>query len=163
MAYTTVPTFTDTTATAANFNAYIRDNQLALKDPPSQNYESNEGSNYSTSSTTYSNVDLSDFTLSITTTGGDVMISGVFTTSGRGYIDVSVDGTRIANDTNGGLVQTNGVDVGNFTRVITGLSAGSHTFILMFKSFSGAAYTIYAGAATASYDVHPQFWVRELT
>lgn len=168
MAYIAPPTYSDTTATAANANTYIRDNQLALKDPPSTNYEANESADYSTTSTTYGNVDPigTDFTLSITTTGGDVMIAAILPTNGNsGLFDVSVDGTRIANNTLGGLcrVGPNQLSLGSFTRIITGLSAGSHTFILQWKSLAGASVVLYAGAATANRDLHPQFWVRELS
>jgi hypothetical protein len=168
MAYTTIPAFTDIPATAANLNTYIRDNQRAIKDPPSANYEANEGADYSTTSTTYANVDPigTDFTLQITTTGGDVVIGAILPTNGnRGFFDVSVDGTRIANNTAGGLclVGPNSLSLGAFTRIITGLSAASHTFILQWKSESGANVILYAGAATANRDMHPQFWVRELS
>jgi hypothetical protein len=173
MAYTTVPTFTDTSATAANGNTYIRDNQRALKDPPSQNYESNEGANYTrTGSAAFANVD-ADFNFSITTTGGDVIVSFVgvaFATSGGGipligYFDVSVDGTRIINNANGGLaVFTGAKTLVQFTRLVTGLAAGVHTFNLQWAVEDAVnTITLYAGAGTASYDLHPQFWVRELT
>lgn len=171
MAYTTVPTFTDTSATAANGNTYIRDNQRALKDPPSQNYESNEGTDYSKTLVAWVNVD-TDFNFSITTTGGDVLLgfTGVAIVSGggldkRGYFDVSVDGTRIINQTHGGLATiVNTRALVQFTRLVTGLSAGAHTFNLQWALEDGAnTITLYAGAGTASYDIHPQFWVRELT
>jgi hypothetical protein len=169
MAYTTIPTFTDVPATAANLNTYSRDNQRAIKDPPSANYEANEGADYSTSSTTYGNVDPigTDFTLQITTTGGDVVISAILHCNGNaGYFDVSVDGTRIANNNSGGLcrILPNAGNLGMFTRIITGLSAASHTFILMWRADSaGSPVILYAGAGTANRDVHPQFWVRELS
>jgi hypothetical protein len=142
MAYTTVPTFTDTSATAANGNTYIRDNQRALKDPPSQNYESNEGANYTrTGSAAFANVD-ADFNFSITTTGGDVIVSFV----------------GVAFATSGGGIPL------QFTRLVTGLAAGVHTFNLQWAVEDAVnTITLYAGAGTASYDLHPQFWVRELT
>lgn len=169
MAFTTVPTITDIVATANFGNTYIRDNQLALKDPPSANYEANEAADYSTSSTTYGNVDTvgagTDFTLTITTTGGDVMVGAVLTTNGtRGWFDVSIDGTRIANNTLGGLVQiATGQRQASFNRIITGLAAGSHTFILQWKISTVGTLTLYAGAATANFDNHPQFFVREIS
>lgn len=167
MAYTTVPTFTDATATAANGNAYIRDNQKALKDPPSANYEPNEGSNYTISTSTYADVDTADLTLSITTTGGDVIVGFAGTISGNGTVllDVAVNGTRIANNTSAGILSLQHGAITpavSFIRLVQGLSAGTHTFALMWKAVSGA-HTMYAGAGTASYDVHPQFWARELT
>lgn len=168
MAYTTVPSFTDTTATATNLNTYIRDNQRALKDPPSLNYESNEGSDYTNSTTTFADVD-SDFNLTIVTTGGDVIcgftLSGISATS-YGVIDIEVDGTRIINTADKGLAivtLTNRSTVSTM-RLITGLAAGSHTFKLQFaRRTGGGTATLYAGAGTANYDVHGQFWAREVS
>lgn len=169
MAYTAIPEITDTTATAANLNAYIRDNQRAIKAPPSAHYEPNEGADYSTSSTSFVNVDTvgagTDFTLSITTTGGAVMIGAVLPTNGaRGWFDVSVDGTRIANNTNGGLCQiVTGAPLGVFNRIVTGLSAGLHTFILQWRVSTVGPIVLYAGAGTANFDMHCQFFVREIS
>lgn len=168
MAYTTVPTITDIVATASAGNTYIRDNQRALKDPPSANHEVNEASNYTTSSDTWADIDTTDLTLSITTTGGAVMIGfvGSFIGGGNtGVVDVAVDSTRIVNQATGGMlfiVTDAGAKVYSFVHIIEGLSAGVHTFALQWRRLSGTI-TLYAGAATANYDVHPQFWARELT
>jgi hypothetical protein len=172
MGYVTPPTFTDIDATAADGNVYIRDNQLALKDPPSQNYEANEGTNYTrTGSSAWADVD-TDFNFSITTTGGDVLISfiGNAVRSGGGVnqlqlFDVSVNSTRIINQTDAGLAMfSNVVTLIQFSRRVTGLAAGTHTFNLQWRSNDAAAtMTLYAGAGTASYDTRPQFWVRELS
>lgn len=174
MAWTTPRTWNDELVSAAKWNTEVRDNQRALKDPPSQNYEPNEASNYTSASGNYSDVD-TDFNFSLTTTGGDVIVSfiGNLTISAgaanrSGYLDVSVDGTRIINNTGAGSGQypsvAGAVRPVLFTRLITGLSAGVHTFNLQWKPFDGAmVLTMYAGAGTASYDLHGQFWVRELT
>jgi len=166
MVYSTIPTLTDTALSAANFNAYLRDNQIALKDPPSQNYESNEGADYTTLSTTYGAVD-ADYSFSITTTGGDVICGFMGTCSAFTEIfDISVDGTRIANHVDGYLART-GTGVNAFTitfvQLITGLSAGVHTFSLHWRVTVAGTATLYAGAGTASFDLHPQFWARELS
>ena len=176
MAWTTPRTWTDVTSAASDANTDIRDNQRALKDPPSQNYEPNEASNYSVmAGISYTNVD-TDFNFSLTTGGGDVLVSFVgcvsATTGGldrSGYFDVSVDGTRIINDNAAGLAVYPNIagspkKLMSFTRLITGLSAGAHTFNLQWRPVDGATtMTLYAGAGTASYDVHGQFWARELT
>lgn len=169
MAFTTVPTITDTVATAANLNTYIRDNQRALKDPPSQNYEANQGGDYTVTTSSWANVDNSNFALSIATTGGDVMIG--FSGSIKGaqvIIDVEMDGTRLVNQSNSGILVTD-VSGGNarsfsFVRLIQSVSANTHIFKLQWRLVAGPSLcTLYAGAGTGGYDVHPQFWARELT
>jgi hypothetical protein len=155
---------------ASHANVDIRDNQQALKDPPSANYELNQGSNYSYSSSTWALIDGTNLVLSLTTTGGDVMIHFTGSILWNGFaipalLDVEVDGTRIVNDDLGGLLllaQSATPLRYSFTYLHQGLSAGVHTFGLAWKSSSGAM-TLYAGAGTANLDVHPQFWVRELT
>jgi hypothetical protein len=169
--FTTPRTWTDILSDADHPNTDIRDNQQALKDPPSQNYESNEGTDYTKVGGDWSDVD-TDFNLSITTGGGDVMISfignaivgggGLPTT---GYFDVSVDSTRIINQAQAGLAIVSNVQtLVQFSRLVTGLAAGVHTFNLQWRPHDGAnTITLYAGAGTAGRDVHPQFWVREIS
>jgi hypothetical protein len=169
MAYTAISTFADSSVTAALLNASIRDNQLAIKDPPSGNHESNEASNYTMNTTTPTNIDTVDWTKTIVTTGGDVFLgltaNGVSAGSRGAIIEVYIDSAT----------QTIISSIFNSTSktvphpipcvyLIQGLSAGSHTFtIRWYLSIGTSLNTIYAGAGTASYDVHPQFWVRELS
>lgn len=175
MAYTTPHTWNDELVTNEQWTIELKDNFLALKDPPSQNYESNEGADYTKAGGTWANVD-TDFNFSITTTGGDVWIQFMGfvsvggTTPSIAYIDVAVDGTRIVNQAAAGLAVVLGSLAGivgipvTFSHMVTGLSAGIHTFNLQWATNSGiATATLYAGAGTAGYDCHPQFWVRELS
>lgn len=168
MAYTAPRTWIDETSDAADFNVDIRDNQLALKAPPTARHEVNEGLDYSLSSTSWSDVDGVDLSLSITTTGGDVMIGFIGTANVTGatvYLDVSIDGTRIVNLASGGLasINTSSPTLINFYKLASGLSAGSHTFNLQYRMAGAGTLTIYAGAGTANYDIHPRFWVREMS
>lgn len=172
MAWTTPRTWNNETVTAAKLQTEIGTNQIALKDPPSANYTANEGANYSTNSTTFADID-SDFSLSITSTGGDVLVVFIATANGNGsaelVIDLSVDGTRVVNSAGKGLAMspaTTTPTVISFTHLITGLSAGAHTIKPQFAlktGGGGASGTVYAGAGTANYDVHPQFWIREIS
>lgn len=170
MGYTTPRTWNAETVTNEKWIVELKDNLNAIKDPPSQNYEANEGTDYTKTLAAWANVD-TDYNFSITTTGGDVLIGfmGTLLVSGGGlskvgYLDVAVDGTRIINTTDGGLGVVLITGLVSFTRLVTGLAAGVHTFNLQWKPEDGAnTITLYAGAGTASYDLHPQFWVRELT
>ncbi len=100
---------------------------------------------------TFDDIDSDNLNLTITTTGGDVLIHfhGPFT-RGVVIIDVEVDGTR-RGDTNNGMMTTDNSQwhFVSFTRLIQGLNAGSHTFKLQTKRGT----TLRAGA---------QFWVREI-
>lgn len=171
MAYQTPETWLEELVTSAKWTRELKTNILALKDPPSQNYESNEGANYTKTGGNWANVD-TDFNLSITTTGGAVLLSFIGNVIAAGdptsiaYLDVAVDGTRIINQAAAGLAVVVGSasSLISFSRLVTGLSAGAHTFNLQWNVSSGlVTATLYAGAGTANYDVHPQFFVREIS
>jgi hypothetical protein len=167
MSWTTPRTWTaDELVTATMMNTHIRDNLNALKSPPSDNYECDEASDYTTTSTSFVDVDGTNLELTITTNGGAVLVHfhGMFYTNGaRLWLDVDVDETREGGDD--GIIgawQTANFAV-TFSRLITGLSAGEHTFTLQWKVASSGTATLYAGAGTSNADMHPQFWVREVS
>ena len=164
---------TGETLVASDMNTHIRDNLGALKAPPTDTYELNQGSDYTTTSTSFVDVDATNLALTITTTGGDVLIG--FYGSLRAaallavYFDVheSVANARIGGD-DGIIVTGLGAYAGlynqlsvQFVRLVTGLAAGSHTFKLQWK-VNTSTVTLLAGAGTSGGDVHPQFWVREV-
>lgn len=175
MAWTAPVTWSDVVSDASDFNEQIRDNLLALKQPPTSQYEANQVSNYTTNSTsgTYAYVDNTNFSLSITTTGGDVMVgfigSGNALSTRGGVIDIEVDGTRLLDPEIAGINQipiSTSAAVLSFFRIIRGLSAGLHTFKLVWSVVSGSgaqSIQIWAGAGTANYDLHPRFFVREIS
>lgn len=149
---------------ASDMNTHIRDNLGALKAPPTAVYTCDEVSDYVTSQTTFVDVDASNLTLTITTTGGDVMVGfhgHIYANGGICHLDVEVDGTREGGDDGITVVYSNYRQAVSFTRLITNLDAGTHTFKLQWKVTAGSA-ALYAGAGTANLNVHPQFWVREI-
>lgn len=155
--------------TAAKLNTHLRDNLNALKSPPSDGYVVNEGSDYSTSSTSFANVDGTNLHLTLTTTGGDVEVhfEGTFQAAGAAgivYLDVYVDAAVDGGD-DGYLCQycpASQPQAVSFSRLIEGLSAGTHHFYLEWKT-NGVSIILYAGAGSANRDVHPQFWAREVS
>lgn len=171
MTWTTPKTWvTGEPLTAGDLNTHLRDNLNALKTPPTAHVEPDEAADFSASpGGNWVEVDATgdELTLTITTTGGDVLVhfhGGVSSSTAQSvYMDVAVDGARAGGD-DGIVVETvasaNYKVAFSFTRLITGLSAGSHTFTLMWY-VSGGTLTLYAGAG-ASFDMHPQFWVREV-
>lgn len=179
MAWTTPKTWTDgSVLTAAELNEQVRDNLDFLFDKPGAVYDVDEASNYTTSSTSFVDVDATDLALTITTGGGDVLIwlsPAVMTSTANVsvYFDVDIDGTRVAGDD--GITKFTFFDAGaspetvmnratlGFVWLATGLAAGSHTFKLQWKHTNAAiTTTLYAGAGTTYSDVHPQFGVKEL-
>ncbi len=162
--WTTPKTWTvDELVTASAMNTHLRDNLNALKTPPSAHYECDESSDYTTSAGAWVDVDATNLALTITTNGGDVLVhfhGNVYGSSAHVWLDVAVDGTREGGDDGIVRARQSDYDTVSFTRLITGLSAGEHTFKLQWKSSNG---TLYAGAGTTNLDVHPQFWVREVS
>jgi hypothetical protein len=162
---------------SGDMDTYISENLDALKTPPSAVYTANESSNYTTVSTSFTNIDGTDtegkFRHTLVTTGGDVMIGFHSTvaqlTSGTlVYFEITVDGVAHAGDDGICALSYNnsaGNDrqIASFVRLITGLSAGSHIFRLQWKVSAANTATIYAGAGTATLDLHPQFWAREVS
>jgi hypothetical protein len=149
---------------ASDMNTHIRDNLGALKAPPTAAYTCDEVGDYATTQTTFVDVDVSNLALTITTTGGDVMVGfhgHIYANGGICNLDVTVDGAREAGDDGITAVHAAFREAVSFVRLITDLDAGSHTFKLQWKVSAGTA-TLYAGAGTANYDLHPQFWVREI-
>lgn len=170
MAFTTPRTWVaGELVTAALMNTYIRDNQIALKTPPQDLYNVNEGADYSTTSATFVDVDATNLSLTIATTGGAVEVkfvcNCVASAANSVYFDVVVDGaTQAGND---GIVSeyldrsaAPGRSI-SFSYITAALSAASHQFKIAWK-VTGGTITMYAGAGTGSGDLHPQFSVREV-
>lgn len=152
-----------------NLNEQIRDNLTFLKNPPFDSYEFNEGADYSTSSTTFVDVDATDLSKTVETAGGRLYVhlhASVLIPSSTAkiYFELDIDGAPVGGD-DGILVllpaATTAIETVDFTRVIEGLAAGNHVVKLQWK-VSANTVTMYAGAGTATLDVHPQFWVGEI-
>lgn len=161
--------------TAADLNK-TRDNLEYLKDPVTALHTFNQAADYSTTATTFVDVDATHLALTVTTTstlpgGGDLCIgfSGSAAPAANGgliFFDVLLDGVRIGGD-DGLIALFNAAATvqplpATFVIWKRGLAAGSHTLRLQWK-VSANTGTLYAGAGTANRDLHPQFWVREVS
>ena len=154
MAWTTPKTDWETgeLVAASDMNA-IGENVAALKQVSENVAVYTTTANASLGSSDFADVDSDDLNLTITTTGGDVLVHFHGSVYGGIYLDIAVDGSRLGG--NDGILRNhhhrNGSETSllSFTRLIQNLSAGSHTFKLQAKSGS----TLFAGA---------QFWVREI-
>ena len=150
--------------TAALLNTHLRDNLEFLKAPPTALYHVNQASDYTTTSTSFVDVDATNLALTINTAGGDVLIvfMGYGGGTGRLYFDVAVDNVRMAGD-DGFLSAVNGSNSPiTLVALKQGLPPGNHTFKLQWKVNSGSG-VLYAGAGTSGLDFHPQFFVREVS
>jgi hypothetical protein len=149
--------------TAGDLNTHIRDNLLALKAPPTTYVKLDEASDYTTTSTSFVAIDNTKLNLSITTTGGDVLIvffANIANGTSHTQIDIEFDGVAMGGDN--GLIRVSGGS-GNYTLaslacIKTSVSAGTHAVRVMWKVPSGTS-TLYAGTTL---DIHPMFWVREV-
>ena len=163
--------------TSSDMNTHIRDNLLALSEPPSA--VGNPDANYTTSGTAWTNVDSGDvegvFKHTLTTFGRDVMVNFVgmighnAVATGSILFNLSIDGVDyVANDGITGLYTNSPSSVVpiSFFYIIPAadITAGSHVIRLRWKSSSGSnTCTLYAGGASAGRDVHGQFFVREMS
>lgn len=156
--------------TSTIMNAHWRDQLNALKTPASGYGKIDEAADYTCSSTSFADVDATNMSMTMSTSGGLVFVWFLVTTfysSGTGnyaaYFDISVDGTRHGGDD--GLTATTGGDSGSTIpmgtafvgALISGLSAGSHTFKLQWKRVTSASVVVgmAAGAGTSNKDLHP--------
>lgn len=188
MAWTSPKTWIDgNKLSALELNEQLRDNLNYLFAKPSASYILDEAANYTTTSNSWVDIDSTNLALSITTGGGDVLVwfNGLVVpynaSTARVGLDIDVDGSRIAGDH--GIVSKNTYASGAYfvpsvspltiVRLVTGLSAGSHTFKLQWIVNYSAV--LFAGAGTTNFvyntsaqnvdlygDIHAQFGVREL-
>jgi hypothetical protein len=170
--WTTPPTFTPgQIVTATDFNSYLRDNPLYLLARPSQSILRDNNASYTTTSTSFVDIDGTNLKITMSISGSAVLLgftgAMILSTTGYAKFDFDVDGTRFAN---GG---TDGLTAGNFINgnpnlitmmaLVTGLAAGSHTFKPKWCVSSGAITgTLFAGNGTGGQDFLPDFWAVEV-
>lgn len=169
MAWTAPKTWSSEPLTSLDLNSNVRDNLNHLKD----RLDSSAGkilsgeSRLETTATEFVDVDALNLSLALTTHGGDVLLGFTGTvqcsqSTGSVFFNVAVDDVDYVAD-DGIIAHTIGTSYDfnraksmSFVMLIPGLSAGSHTFKLRWKSSNGN---------TARIDVvrlHPQFWAKEI-
>jgi len=122
--------------------------------------------NYTTTGTSFADVDNTNMNLSITTGARRVMVGFAGTVAGSGLgdtimLDVDLDGARLGGTF--GLVQARTPVAtyrmnGSFTFLTDALTAASHTFKLQWRTTANTA-TMYG---TGSGDGVATFWVKEV-
>ena len=169
MAWTTPKTWSSEPLTSIDLNTYVRDNQNHLKDrlDASASRVISGATALTTTATSFVDVDATKLSLSLTTHGGDVLLGFTGTVrnnSGNSItsLNVAVDGTDyIADDGVIGIKLPYSSDTNrnkpiSFVLLITGLSAGSHSFKLRWKTTRNST------AFMDIVDLHPQFWAKEI-
>jgi hypothetical protein len=169
MTWTTPKTWSSEPLTSIDLNTYMRDNQNYLKDrlDASASRIVSGATVLTTTARSFVDVDATNLALTLTTHGGDVLLGFTGTIKngsrdGRTSFNVAVDGVDYIAD--GGIMSIQSAFSGDnnrskpasFVMLITGLSAGSHSFKLRWKT---------SGGNTSSMDVvnlHPQFWAKEI-
>lgn len=162
MAWTAPKTWTSETLTSTDLNTYVRDNQNHIKNRlDAQDSYSGNTSNYTTTSTSFVDIDATNLKLTITTNGGTVLIgfSGDFQQNSVDddiVLDIDIDSSS---GTSGHIITRNFDVINTRTYPMTfvfkkeGLSAGSHIFKVQWKVTGGT------GTLLGTY---PHFWVQEI-
>lgn len=175
MAWTAPKTFAvGETLTAAEMNTNVRDNTLALKNPPADEtlVDAATEVTYATAST-WADIDATNLIVTITTTGGDVMIgfAGPLTndTVDEGvYLDVARDqgGAQVRFAGDDGITAITAAKAAyaenaSFVIIWTGLAAGTWNFKMQWKVEVGTA-RFWRGQGGGAVKFHAQFWAREI-
>lgn len=118
---------------------------------------------YSTTSTTFVDVDGTNMSLTITTGARRVLIGFVGSvrndTAGQSVaLDVTVDGTRQGNDHGLVSVANSTSANGSFSYLTAALSAGSHTFKLQYCVVGSGTARVFGSSTSEA----AQFWVQEM-
>ncbi len=161
--------------TALDMNTHLRDNLEFLKTNVSDEYRGNESADWTTTSTSFVDVDNTKLRLEVTTKGGDLLIGfygTVLHPAASQIINFDVEaslnggaGARLGlgNDGLVGVVSVTNTNIRmpvSFVYLYRNIAAGSWVFDLQWKTSASTA-TLYGGATTG-YDITPQFWCKEL-
>jgi len=140
--YTPVTWTAGQLVTHTNFNQQIRDNLNMCLTPNFGRGSYTSGANHTTTSTSFGNVDATNITFNVTSSGGMYWLgfSGRYVHSvGASYIyfDIAVDGTRLGG-TNG-LLPCNSSTTGAAFHLIApaALSSGTRTITLQWRVSGG--------------------------
>lgn len=170
-AWTSPMTWTASLVTVTQFNQQIRDNLLALKNPPTQTAMPNNI--FTTTSASYVDIDTNEFKCEITIAGSVVLFWFVATvqhSDSGGIINFNISVDNVNQYGDDGLLCIRPMDFSTSHRMpvtivhrLTGLTPGTRVFRMKWKT-SGATATLHAhGGATNGANVYSQFGVTELT
>lgn len=149
--WTQPKTFSADPSKLALWNTYLRDNMEHLKAPPNEQHApAYAATTITTTSTTFANIS-SDYSKTLTTYGGDLLVIFSCGDCQNACLDIALDGVR--QGAVDGILQTF-QSVGLYW-LIQNVVAGSHTIAIQWKVISGTA--------TISNAFMPFFNVREFS
>jgi hypothetical protein len=147
---------------AGDLNTHLRDNQEWLKTPPFvEKKQVNIPASYTTTSTTLVDIDATNLSLTLATTGGNVLVGFI------GYVSASpatpavilqlvVNGTAVTGDYFTARAANAPDTALNFTYLHTGLAAGTHTFKMQWRVSAAGTASLFRNNTIV------QFWAREV-
>lgn len=179
MAWTSPATWTaGQVVGAADLNSQLRDNMsYLLNGRPKQVIKRDNAGDYTTTSSSFVAIDSTNLAITLTLSGtiALLMFSGMFNggfNSSYGphtALDFDIDGTRYLSAGNEGFGSYNSAVNNNSGKVIntimalvTGLSVGSHTFKVFWKTTDTQTSTLYAGSGVSEVDSIPTFSAVEI-
>lgn len=171
MAWTTFASFiTDQIVTPTDMNNIVGNLNYLFQRPKTKILFDN-GANYTRAANTFADIDSTNLISTLTVTSGTVLVTFNAVATGSAAIvldfDILVDGVRVGAGFTDGIYSQSvsnatplhgGV---SFSYLITGLSAGSHTFKPQWKAQTGTG-TIYSGSGVAGTDYPVSFNVIEI-
>lgn len=137
-----IPIAAEWNESIANENYLLNPNSATFLDTTSTSIAGGT-TQYSTSSTSFTDIDATDLSHTIETHGGPVLVNIGGVLGAGTYLDLAVDGTRIGDSTNGLRKAEGATQLSvNITYIVpaSSLTAGSHTFKLQYKVASGTGY-----------------------
>src|SRR5258708_21260142 len=151
---------------ATDLNTYVRDNTNYLLTRPKNAIKRDNNANYTSPSTSFGDIDGTNLVIVLTTYGSTVLLNfqGVYDYSAGPYVtaefDFTIDGNSYASAGVDGLMLSPNTATGkdgfiSMTALITGLSAGSHTFKVQWKAQAAGTVGLYAGNNAAGQDFIP--------
>jgi hypothetical protein len=154
MAWTTPQTWVAATVvSAAQLNEQLRDNLNYLLSRPHQRIIRTAAADYTTTSTTFVDIDSTNLSITLAVSGSAVMVgfSGMaqFVNVGSHPVfDFTVDGVRYTTTSSGlvGYEGTSGAFVGTvtYTALVVGLTVGTHVFRPVWRNATTGTVTLRA-------------------
>lgn len=176
--YAPITWATDDVPTATQFNQFLRDDLLYLLNRPSAVVLRDNGGVYTTTSTSFANIDGANLSIALSIAGSAVLLgfTGAIYDSAnianaQVMLDFTVDGARVGAAGLDGLLpvrtspNATGIIIENcsFGILVTGLSAGSHTFKVQWRRVSASCTpNLISGGGSSPTDSIVGFWAAEV-
>ena len=173
MGWSTPPTVASgAVISASTFGNVVRDDLLYLLTRPSAAVKRDNGATYTTTSTTFVDIDGTNLTATLSMNGGVALVgfAGVIrnlSTDQSALLDITYDSVRVGAAGTNGLVRVQPVATAHaeyitMLALITGLSVGSHTFRPQWRVQAAGTIGLFSGNGTLGEDLIPTFFAIEV-